>query len=185
MSYLTLILEKIIEAIVSLVVGIFPSLIANLPTEASARAELVKLRDRANRIHARLHDAEQNRQIESKPVLLWLSELRSIAFDTEDLNEEFEARGRIAARASHWSMLTSAWYYFCVLSRIDEINKRYDAIYRDRQAQMLLQCDQARAVTRNRRCDTRQSGSSEGELFSFFSIGNKSLFLFPVANVVC
>jgi hypothetical protein len=48
MCYLTLILEKIIQAIVSLVVSIFPSLITNFPIEASARAELVKLRDRAN-----------------------------------------------------------------------------------------------------------------------------------------
>lgn len=168
MGYLTLILEKFIEAVVGLVVTFFPSLIANLPTGASARAELVRLHDRANRIRARLDDAEQNRQIESEPVLLWLSELRSIAFDTEDLNEEFEARARVKTGASRWAIWSSAWYYWSVLSRVDEINKKYDAIFKDRQAQMLRECDQARAVTTNRRSDTRQTGSSEGEFSSFF-----------------
>ncbi|XP_078152248.1 putative disease resistance protein RGA4 [Carex rostrata] len=156
------IFEKLIEVVLAQLLNVFPSLIANLPTKASARAELDKLHLRANRIWARLADAEQKYQIEDESVLLWLSELRSIAFDTEDLENEFEARARIATEASYWALLSSAWYYWCVLSQVDEINKKYDTIYKDREAQMLPKGDQARVVTTTRRANTRQTGSLEG-----------------------
>ncbi|XP_078174710.1 disease resistance protein RGA2-like isoform X2 [Carex rostrata] len=159
----TMIFEKFIEAVVSQIVNFFPTLITNLPTKASARAELDKLRDRATRIQARLADAEQKHQIENEneSVLLWLSELRSIASDTENLKEEFEARTRIATEASHWAFLSLAWYYWCVLSQVDEINKKYDNIYKDRKAQMLYleEFDQARPVTTTRTSATCQTGS--------------------------
>ncbi|KAJ4768248.1 NBS-LRR-like resistance protein [Rhynchospora pubera] len=161
-------LEKFIEAIVGLVVNFFPTLFSNLPTEASDRAELVKLCERATRIRARLDDADQNRKIENEQVLLWLGELRSIAFDIEDLNEEFEAETRVARGVSHWVTFKSACYYWGVKSRVDDINKRYDAIFTDRQrlsefneAPRTRSCD---SIPGTRRYDFPQTGSLEGNL---------------------
>ncbi|KAJ4807064.1 NBS-LRR-like resistance protein [Rhynchospora pubera] len=157
-------LTKISDKLFDLFVSNIPSNIANLPTEASARGELKKLNDRASRIRARLDDAEQNRKIENESVLLWLSELRSIAFEAEDLNEEFEARVR--AREA------SRWYCRGVKNQIDEINERYDAIFNDRER--LREYNQAPVASPqtglegdapiNRETRRDETGSSEGAI---------------------
>ncbi|XP_078179391.1 putative disease resistance protein RGA4 isoform X2 [Carex rostrata] len=154
-------LKIFIEAVASQLGGNVASLIANIPTKASTNDELDKLNSRATRIWTLLDDAEQRRQIEDGSVLLWLSELRSIAFNIEDLKEEFEARDWIATQASHRALLPSAWYYWCVMSRVVEINNKYDCINKEKKAHMLPECRQARAVTQPR-SDTRQTGSVEG-----------------------
>ncbi|KAJ3684621.1 hypothetical protein LUZ61_013785 [Rhynchospora tenuis] len=157
-------IEKIFEKVFDLAVSNIPSNIANFPTEASAKGELRKLCDRANRIRARLDDAEQNRKIENESVLLWLSELRSIAFEAEDLNEEFDARVR--AREA------SRWYCRGVKNRIDEINEGYDAIFNDRER--LRDYNQAPVASPqiglegdapiNRETRRDETGSSEGAI---------------------
>ncbi|KAJ4771667.1 Disease resistance protein RGA2 [Rhynchospora pubera] len=155
-------LTKISDKLFDLFVSNIPSNIANFPTEASARGELKKLCDRADRIRARLHDAEQNRRIEAKSVLLWLSELRSIAFEAEDLNEEFEARVRTRE--------ASRWYCRGVKNRIDEIDERYNAIYNDKKS--LRELNEAPDIPGTRRSvsilttisNSSETGSLEGTL---------------------
>ncbi|KAJ3676618.1 hypothetical protein LUZ60_004030 [Juncus effusus] len=142
---LKFLLEKLRDKLLDLVIHCITGICSNRPTAGFVRAELAPLLGRRTRIWTRLESVDQRWKIEDDFVLLWLSELRAVAFDIDDLEDEFETRLKMGS-GSRFAELKSIWYYWRVLDQIGEINKRYDVINKDRKDQKVDGSDGARVV---------------------------------------
>ncbi|XP_038978329.1 putative disease resistance protein RGA3 [Phoenix dactylifera] len=77
------------------------------------QADLRKLRHTVDRIHDLLQDAEETRFIEESHVRLWLSGLKDIAFDAEDLLDEIQTRVNVS-KLQDSRKRKRPWHFFSV-----------------------------------------------------------------------
>ncbi|KAG1327638.1 putative Disease resistance protein RGA2 [Cocos nucifera] len=148
----------------------------------NVEADLEKLRRTVSRIHALLKDAEETRFIEDSNVRLWLSELKDIAFDAEDLLDEFQTRvnvsklqasaadagdgGRSRKRKRPWhsSSVNPVWLLSWNISRqIAEIRENYRAIAEDRNTLHLREGESKRRAQVSEERLASETGSLQGE----------------------
>ncbi|XP_073111462.1 putative disease resistance protein RGA3 [Elaeis guineensis] len=148
----------------------------------NVEADLKNLRDTVDRIRALLKDFEDTRFIEDGNVRLWLSELKDIAFDAEDLFDEFQTRvnvsklqasaagagdgGRSRKRKRPWHSVSvnPVWLLSWKISRkIAEIREKYRAIDEDRKTLHHREGEsRRRAEVREERLPP-EAGSLQGE----------------------
>ncbi|XP_078158829.1 putative disease resistance protein RGA3 [Carex rostrata] len=109
-------------------------------------AELKKLQGMLERIKATLYDAEQ-REIRDKSVKLWLKELKGVAYDAEDVLDEYhyeflraevEARDASSQDSSKRKLIQVP---YGMLDQIQQIRSRFDEIMKDRIALQLSEGD--------------------------------------------
>ncbi|KAJ3682969.1 hypothetical protein LUZ60_013196 [Juncus effusus] len=82
---------KAVETVVEKVVGGTYSLVESEVTRfKNVEEEMERLKRTCERINSLLTDAEERRYIEDDNVKLWLCELRSISFDSDDLLGEYQ-----------------------------------------------------------------------------------------------
>ncbi|XP_072998224.1 putative disease resistance protein RGA3 [Typha latifolia] len=142
----------------------------------TVEAELEKLRETSNRIKLLLKDAEETRYIEDWAVLLWLRQLRDVAFDADDLFDKFQTRvnasnllqdvasgDRSRKRKRPWcyisdtrSLVAQRWK---LSKRITEIRETYDAIAMDKKKLHLKEGDAKRKVQGREEWFPPQAGS--------------------------
>ncbi|XP_078158766.1 putative disease resistance protein RGA1 [Carex rostrata] len=109
-------------------------------------AELKKMMGMLERIKATLYDAEQ-REIRDKSVKLWLKELKGVAYDAEDVLDEYHYEVlRAEVEASDASSQDSRkrkliQVPYGMLDQIQQIRSRFDEIMKDRIALQLSEGD--------------------------------------------
>ncbi|XP_038978326.1 putative disease resistance protein RGA1 [Phoenix dactylifera] len=160
--------EKVVDACADGLSWAFSSLSRLLDVEA----DLDKLRRTVRRIHALLKDAEETRFIEDSQVRLWLSELKDIAFDAEDLLDEIRTRVHVSKlqasrkRKQPWRSFSvnPVWLLSWKISRkVAEISEKYRAIAEDRENLHLREGESRRkAQVREERLPP-EAGSLQGE----------------------
>ncbi|XP_078154058.1 putative disease resistance protein RGA3 [Carex rostrata] len=106
--------------------------------------ELGRLRRTSVRINSLLTDAEERRYIEDKSVMDWLSDLKSVSFDTDDLLDEYQTainvhkvepsrkrkrnRFELPSISPEWDPFQRSKF----ASEINKINNRYEEILKNR-----------------------------------------------------
>ncbi|XP_078158758.1 putative disease resistance RPP13-like protein 1 [Carex rostrata] len=151
-------LRGVINNLLSLLgTKLLPSVIASAQAPSSSNcppadqnhqveAELKKLQGMLERIKATLYDAEQ-REIRDKSVKLWLKELKGVAYDAEDVLDEYHyefLRAEVEARDassqdSRKRKLIQVPYD--MLGQIQQIRSRFDEIMEHRIALQLSEGD--------------------------------------------
>ncbi|XP_044465073.1 putative disease resistance RPP13-like protein 1 [Mangifera indica] len=106
----------------------------NFLFEEGVRSKLANWERKLEKIDAVLSSAEE-KQLMSRPVKLWLEDLQHLAYDVEDILEEF------AYEASRHSSTPSCFknftpraikFDYSMQSRIEDITSRFEELYRER-----------------------------------------------------
>ncbi|KAJ4793243.1 NBS-LRR-like resistance protein [Rhynchospora pubera] len=138
--------------------------------------ELGRLRRTSDRINSLLVDAEQRRYIEDESVKLWLRQLRSISFDTDNLIDEYQTALEVYRLQASFNAAGSSrkrkWYQIELPSispewgpirkrfadEIERINTRLEEITKGRKTLRLRNEDGVRREAPNQRARIFQTG---------------------------
>ncbi|KAG6499825.1 hypothetical protein ZIOFF_039618 [Zingiber officinale] len=90
--------------------------------------EMSKLTETMRRIQAKLDDSEEENHAKSHSEKLWLSELKDVAYDAEDVVEEYEYK---VLRSKQLHEHNSGTYEDELANKAAEIRKRFDEITKE------------------------------------------------------
>uniref|UniRef100_A0A6I9SH71 Disease resistance protein RGA2 n=2 Tax=Elaeis guineensis var. tenera TaxID=51953 RepID=A0A6I9SH71_ELAGV len=170
-----LLAEKVVDACADGLSWAYSSFSRLLDVES----DLENLRRRVDRIHACLKGAEETRFSEDGNARLWLSELKDIAFDAEDLLDEFQTRVKLSKlqasvaaagdgsrslkRKRPWHSLSVNPVWLWKISRkIVQISRNYNSIVEDWRNLHHREGESRRAEVREERLPP-VAGSLQGE----------------------
>lgn len=154
---------------------------------SSVEEQLSRLRSTVEGINALLKDAEERREINDDSVKLWLRQLKSVAFDSDDLHDSHQTAlavhklkkggnqsGEVPSRKRKWfpmelsvsfslPSLSPEWGPFHrrrIVMEIEKIEKRLDFISRNKKNFKLRKDDGRRREMPNERIRPFQQGPS-------------------------
>ncbi|KAL0929076.1 hypothetical protein M5K25_001016 [Dendrobium thyrsiflorum] len=154
-TFIKFIGEKVFEKAANKVADIIAKREEEKARIEAVESDLMKLKRTRKRIRALDSDAEQRRYIEDDSVHCWLRDLNSVAFDIEDLNEEFKTHTK-----GECSRVFDRLYF---ADRIQEIKEEKDRIDKEKKSLRLRNEEAVRRFKPKTGQDRRQEGSLQDD----------------------
>ncbi|KAH0470640.1 hypothetical protein IEQ34_000363 [Dendrobium chrysotoxum] len=155
---------KLVEKAIDKFTDIYSKWEAEKARLQAVESELQKLNSTRERILALLSDAEERRYIEDDGVHRWLRDLKAVAFDTEDVYDEFRTYEKLSEtpidrRGKCWRKFDRRDF----ANRIQKIREEYERVVKERKDLRLQRGEAVRRFNPQRGQYHLQEGSLQDD----------------------
>ncbi|KAI0531391.1 hypothetical protein KFK09_000945 [Dendrobium nobile] len=177
---------KVFEKAIDIFSNIYSKRRAEEARLQAVESDLQKLNSTRERILALLSDAEERRYIEDDSVLRWLRDLKAVAFDAEDVYDEFRtyetlSETPIDRRGKCWREFDRRDF----ADRIQKIKEEYERIVKEKKDLRLRRGEAARRFNPQRGQYHRQEGSLQDDERFHGRQEEKNFFFEELLNFSC